>query len=77
MSERAKKEEPREKAQRWLPDDVHEHLKAARTEMRESYRALFPPAFIEHRRIARREMLLAARSLIDHLIQRLEQAPKP
>jgi hypothetical protein len=41
--------------------------------MRQSVEGLFPPEFIEHRRAARREMLLAARSLIDHALKRMDE----
>ncbi len=57
----------------WLPEETVEHLRAARREWRASLEALLPPAFVEHRRAARREMLLAARSLIDHALKRLEE----
>jgi hypothetical protein len=67
-----KKVEKKETERRWPPKDTRDHLKAARSEIRESYKSLFPPEFIEHRRAARREMLLAARSLIDHAIERME-----
>ena len=60
------------KAYRWPPEETREHLRAARAEIRESYKALFPPEFVERRRAARREMLLAARSLIDHALERIE-----
>lgn len=54
----------------WLPEETRQHLKSARKELRESIRTLFPPEFIEHRHAARREMLLAARSWIDHKLER-------
>jgi hypothetical protein len=73
MAERTKKEEGRERVGHWLPHEAREHLKAARTEMHESAKVLFPPEFLEHRRAARREMLLAARSLIDHALKRIEE----
>ena len=60
-----------------IPEEVREHFHAAREEMRRSYEALFPPGFIEHRRAARKEMLLAARSLIDAALQRLDAREKP
>jgi len=56
-----------------IPEETRQHYKQARQEMRESIRSIFPPEFIEHRRAARREMLLAARSLINHAIERLEK----
>ncbi|MEW5828366.1 MAG: hypothetical protein AB1846_05695 [Chloroflexota bacterium] len=60
-----------------IPKDVREHVKAAREEMRQSFEALMPPGYREHRRAARREMLLAWRSMIDHVIERMdERSPK-
>jgi hypothetical protein len=55
-----------------LPEETRQHLRAARREMRASFQALMPPAFVEHRRTARREFLLAARSIIDHALDRME-----
>jgi hypothetical protein len=55
-----------------IPEETRQHIKAARAEMRKSVKALFPPEFITHRRTARKEMLLAARSLIDHALERIE-----
>ena len=37
---------------------------------------MLPPEFLQHRHAARREALLAARSLIDHVLKRLEEAEK-
>jgi len=56
-----------------IPEDARAHYKKAHYELRESIRSLFPPEFVEHRRAARREMLLAAKSLIEHAIERLEK----
>ena len=56
-----------------IPEETRQHCKQARQEMRESIRSIFPPEFIEHRRAARREMLLAAQSLINRAIERLEK----
>jgi hypothetical protein len=56
-----------------IPEETRQHYKQARQEMRESIRSIFPPEFIEHRRAARREMLLAAQSLINRAIERLEK----
>jgi hypothetical protein len=56
----------------FVPEETIEHVKAARAQMRQSVEAFFPPGFIEHRRAARKEMLLAARSLIDAAIRRME-----
>ncbi len=56
-----------------VPEETREHVNTARAEMRESVKGLFPPKFIEHRRAARREMLMAARSLINHALERIEE----
>jgi hypothetical protein len=56
-----------------IPEEVRQHVRAAREEMRESIRAFLPPGFIEHRRKARKEMLLAWRSLIDSAIERMDK----
>jgi predicted nuclease with RNAse H fold len=56
-----------------IPEDARQHYKQAHKELRESILSLFPPEFVEHRRAARREMLLAARSLINHAIERIEK----
>jgi len=71
MSEETKHPHPLEKM---LPREAVEHFQAARAEMRQSVESLFPPGFLAHRRAARREMLLAARSLIDAAIKRIEPA---
>ena len=55
-----------------IPENVRQHVRAAREEMRESIKAFLPPGFIEHRRKARKEMLLAWRSLIDSALERME-----
>jgi len=67
-----KKGDRKEEIKHWPPEGTRQHLKAARSEIRESFKSLFPPEFVEHRRAARREMLLAARSLIDHTLERME-----
>jgi len=56
----------------WLPQETLVHLQAARKEWEGSLEGFLPPKFVEHRRAARREMLLAARSLIDHALSRVE-----
>jgi hypothetical protein len=56
-----------------IPEDVREHMRAAREEMRKSVEGLLPPAFIEHRRVARKEMLLAVRGLLDHALERIDE----
>jgi len=55
-----------------IPEDVRQHVRAAREELRESIRSFLPPGFVEHRKKARKEMLLAWRSLIDSAIERME-----
>jgi hypothetical protein len=59
-----------------IPEDVREHMRAARDEMRKSMEGLLPPKFVEHRRAARKEMLLAFRSLLDHAIERVDERAK-
>ncbi len=71
MAERTEGEEFRERFRKHVPKEAHEHFMAARQEMKKSVEALLPPEFVAHRRAARREMLLAARSLIDHALERM------
>lgn len=59
-----------------IPEEVREHVRAAREEMRESIKAFLPPGFVEHRKNARREMLLAWRSLIDSALERMDEKPE-
>ncbi len=56
-----------------LPEETREHLETAGKEFGRSLEGLFPPDFIDHNRRARREFLLAARSLIDHALEHLEE----
>lgn len=67
-----KAEQQRARGHEWPPDETREHFRAARKAFRHSFKTLLPPDFIKHRRKARREMLLAARSLIDHALEKLE-----
>ena len=60
----------------WIPEDAHQHLRAARQAMRQGMETFLPPEFIDHGRAARREMLLAARSLIDHALKRMDEGRK-
>jgi hypothetical protein len=76
MPEKAKGEGEHAHFGHRIPEDARQHLRGARDELRESVKALLPPEFVAHRRAARREMLLAARSLIDHVIKRLDEASK-
>ena len=59
-----------------MPEEAREHLRAARDEFRKSVEGMLPPEFLEHRRAARKEVLLAARSLIDHALKRMEDVGK-
>jgi signal transduction histidine kinase len=61
---------------RFVPPEAREHLKAAGEEMRKSIEALFPPELADHRRAARKEALLAARSIIDAALVRMEEQAK-
>lgn len=56
-----------------VPENVRQHVRAAREEMRESIKAFLPPKFWEHRNKARKEMLLAWRSMIDAALERMEE----
>ncbi|HRE28465.1 MAG TPA: hypothetical protein PK954_17610 [Anaerolineales bacterium] len=56
----------------WMPDETREHLKAAAEANRKAFDSILPPGFRENRREARRQMLMAARSLIDRAIKRME-----
>ena len=56
-----------------IPEDVREHMRAARDEMRKSVEGMLPPGFVEHRRAARKEMLLAFRGMLDHAIERIDE----
>ena len=60
------------KFRKMIPAETREHLQAARAEMRKGLKTLFPASFFQHRQNARRESLLALRSLIDGLIDRME-----
>jgi hypothetical protein len=56
-----------------IPEEVRQHMQAAREEVRESIKAFLPPGFVEHRKKARKEMLLAWRSLIDSALERMDE----
>jgi hypothetical protein len=62
--------------QRWkeyIPEEARQHYKNARKEFKQSIEGLLPKGFVEHRRNARREMLLAWRSLIDHVLKKMDE----
>ncbi len=50
-----------------------EHVKAAGEELRKGFASFVPPEVHEHGRAAKREALLAARSVIDAALTRLER----
>ena len=56
----------------FIPEEALQHVRAAHRELYKSAEALLPPGFFEHRPDARKEMLLAARSVIDAAIERVE-----
>ena len=66
------KKEAKKKPGSWIPEDTQEHLKAAHEARMESLRSFLPPEFFDNQKKARKEMLLAARSMIDHAIERIE-----
>ncbi|HUH98165.1 MAG TPA: hypothetical protein VLZ89_12440 [Anaerolineales bacterium] len=70
MAEKTTRRQPFEDR---IPEEVREHVHAARQEMRESIQGLLPPEFVEHRRKARREVLLAFRGLIDSALERMDK----
>jgi hypothetical protein len=57
-------------------DHLAKAIKAFRKEMKESRGDWLPEEFFAHRRAAHKEMLLAARSLIDAKIARIDDAGK-
>jgi len=70
MAEKTTRRKPFEKE---IPEEVRQHVSAAREELRESINAFLPPGFVEHRKKARKEMLLAWRSLIDTALERMDK----
>jgi 4'-phosphopantetheinyl transferase EntD len=60
----------------WVSDEVRQHLRQARQEAHAGWQAMVPPEVLQHRRAARREALLAARSMVDHVLKRLDEAEK-
>jgi len=65
--------EHEEKWKEYVPEETREHYKKARKEFRKSIEGLLPEGFVQHRRNARREMLLAWRSMIDHVIKKMDE----
>jgi hypothetical protein len=68
MVEQSKQERP---ADCHLPQ-AWAHLRSAGQEIRRSFASLVPPESRQHSRQAGREALLAARSVIDAVLSRLE-----
>ena len=64
---------PRKPFEDRIPEDVRQHMRAAREEFRESFKGFLPPEVFEHGRKARREMLLAWRSMIDAALERMDE----
>jgi hypothetical protein len=60
----------------WISDEARLHMHQAGQEARAGWRAMVPPEVLRHRRAARREALLAARSLLDHVLKHLDEAEK-
>ena len=56
-----------------VPDEVRQHLGAARAEIRKGAETFLPGDFFEHRDAARREMLLAWRGVFDAAIRRMDE----
>lgn len=56
-----------------VPEDVREHVDAARAEMRKGLETFLPQEFFTHRDTARREMLLAWRGVVDAAIKRMDE----
>ena len=56
-----------------VPDDVRQHMGAARAEMLKGLETFLPKEFFEHRDTARREMLLAWRGVLDAAITRMDE----
>jgi len=59
-----------------ISPEAREHFRATRQEMRKSLEGIFPPEFKDHLRKAYREMLLGRRSIIDTILQRMENSEK-
>jgi hypothetical protein len=59
-----------------ISEETREHFRAAREEFQKSMAGIIPPGFIEHRQKARKEMLLAGRSILDALLERMDEKKK-
>ncbi len=56
-----------------IPEETREHYRNAREEMRKGLETLFPAGFIKHHRAARKEVLLAWRSMLDSVIENIDE----
>jgi hypothetical protein len=59
-----------------ISPEAREHFRATRQEMHKSLEGILPPEFKDHLRKAHREMLLGWRSMIDTVLQRMENPEK-
>ena len=66
-------EQTRKNFESHIPEDAREHFKTAREEWRKTIEGMFPPETVEHRRKARKEMLLAFRSVLDSVIEKIDE----
>jgi hypothetical protein len=69
MTEKTTKRTPMEDL---IPEEVHQHARAAHEEISAGLRSFLPPEALEHGRKARKEILLTWRSMIDAAIDRIE-----
>ncbi len=60
-----------------VPEDVRQHLDAARAEIRKGLETILPEGFFVHRDAARREMLLAGRGVLDAALRRMDEKKPP
>ena len=67
------KTEDQEKWKEYIPEETRQHYRNASQEFRKSIEGLLPEGFVQHRRNARREMLLAWRSMIDHVLKKMDE----
>ena len=56
-----------------IPEEARQHFEAAREEFRKSVEGMFPPGYVEHRRKAGKEMLMAFRSVLDSVIEKMDK----
>ena len=56
-----------------FPEEARAHAQAARSAWRKSVEGLFPADFLRHRRIAQKETLLAVRSVINSVLDRIDK----